>query len=132
MIVDDDAASRYLLRELLAETRFEIAEAGDGERGIELARSLSPAAIFLDLQMPGLRGEEVLARLRADPATRSVPVIVYSALALDEAARTALAAATAILSKEAPSRAVALKQIRDALGRAARRGTGATEWRSAP
>ncbi len=131
VVVDDDDASRYILRDLLTETRFDVVEATDGVSGIALARSVSPAAIFLDLEMPGLHGEQVLAALRADPATRAVPVIIYTSSALDGAARARLSGAAAFLSKETPSRGAALKQVRDALGRATHLATREGERRDA-
>jgi CheY-like chemotaxis protein len=50
-----------------------------GELGLELARERSPDVILLDLHLPDLGGEEVLTRLRAEPATREIPVVVLSA-----------------------------------------------------
>ncbi len=122
LVVDDDEASRYILGGLLAETRYEVVEAHGGERAVELARSASPAAVFLDLQMPDVPGEEVLRRLRADPVTRELPVVVYTGRKLDDAARARLAGANAILSKETSSRGAALREIREALGAIAARG----------
>jgi CheY-like chemotaxis protein len=57
-----------------------IALARDGIEGLELIRSLSPAAVVLDIRLPGLDGWEVLTRVRADEATRSIPVVVVSIL----------------------------------------------------
>ena len=53
--------------------------APDGHRGIELARSISPALILLDLHLPDLPGEEVLRLLWTDPALRVIPVVILSA-----------------------------------------------------
>ena len=50
-----------------------------GQLGIELARQHGPDLILLDLNLPDMNGEAVLARLKADPATRDVPVVVVSA-----------------------------------------------------
>jgi CheY-like chemotaxis protein len=50
-----------------------------GSLGLELARDHHPDLILLDLHLPDLGGEEVLERLRADPATRDIPVVVLSA-----------------------------------------------------
>jgi signal transduction histidine kinase/CheY-like chemotaxis protein len=117
LVVDDDEASRYLLRGLLAETRYTVVEAGSGEEALRRARERTPAAMFLDLQMPGLAGDEVLARLRGDPLTHNVPVVMYTGMELDDALRSRLAAASAILPKAAPSRAVALERVREVLAR---------------
>jgi CheY-like chemotaxis protein len=126
LVVDDDAASRYLLGGYLSETRYEVVEASDGARALELVREASPVAVFLDLQMPGMSGEQVLERLRAEARTEELPVVVYTSRVLDPPARARLAGATAFVSKEA-SREAALRTIRDAMAgvearAAARRG----------
>lgn len=121
LVVDDDPAARYLLSGVLAETRYEVVEVEDGARALELARALRPAAIFLDLHMPGLSGQEVLQRLQGDPALRPLPVFIYSASALDGPARAALDGAVEILAKDAP-RAATLEAIRRGMARAAARG----------
>jgi CheY-like chemotaxis protein len=62
------------------------------EEGLRMAAEAPPALILLDIQLPGMDGFEVLARLRARPATRAVPVVAVSANALPadiEAARRA-------------------------------------------
>lgn len=122
LIVDDEEPSRYLLRGLLAETRFEAIEAAGGREGLERARRELPFAVLLDLVMPDLRGEEVLEGLRTDPATCEVPVVVFTGKRLTDGERETLSRqAVALLSKEYPSRALALKELREALSRAQHR-----------
>jgi signal transduction histidine kinase/CheY-like chemotaxis protein len=117
LIVDDDEIARYVLRGLLDGTPFRVLEAAGGRDGLRRAREDPPRVIFLDVVMPDLSGFEVLDRLKADPATRDVPVIVYTSQDLDEADRRRLGAATAILSKGA-SREQAAREVRAALARA--------------
>jgi CheY-like chemotaxis protein len=78
--IEDNASNRKLV-ELVVSRRpnLELVEALDGETGLELARSLRPDLILLDLRLPGISGEEVLARLRDDPATAGLRVVVISA-----------------------------------------------------
>ena len=66
LLIDDDEVSRYLLKGLLADTRFDVLEAADGGEGLRLARQERPRAVFLDLDMPDLSGFEVLQALRAE------------------------------------------------------------------
>jgi len=80
VVVEDDRASLDLITAYLDGLGVRIALARDGIEGLELIRSLSPAAVVLDIRLPGLDGWEVLTRVRADEATRSVPVIVVSIL----------------------------------------------------
>jgi CheY-like chemotaxis protein len=119
LLIDDDEVSRYLFKGLLADTRFAVVEAADGEEGLRLARQEQPRAIFLDLDLPGLSGPEILQALRAEPATRDIPVVIHTAKVLDEAERQRLAReAAAILPKGAPSREIAVARLREALTRA--------------
>jgi signal transduction histidine kinase/CheY-like chemotaxis protein len=126
LVVDDDEVARYLLTSLLSDTRFAVLEAADGAEGLRLAAREGPWTIFLDLDMPGLSGFEVLDALAADPATRHIPVIIHTARVLEEEERQRLLRrAAAILPKDPPSRDVAVARLREALtqaGSAARRG----------
>ena len=98
LVIDNDEIVRYLVRQRLA--HFEVAEAATGEDGIEQARRTQPDLIILDLVMPGLPGEDVLARLAADAATREIPVVVLTATELDDLERRSLEArAAAVVSK---------------------------------
>ena len=78
--IEDNSSNRKLV-ELVVSRRpaLELVEALDGETGVELARSLRPDLILLDLRLPGMSGEEVLAQLRGDPATADLRVVVISA-----------------------------------------------------
>jgi signal transduction histidine kinase/CheY-like chemotaxis protein len=119
LVIDDNEVSRYLLRGLLADTRFVVLEAADGAEGLRLAARERPRVIFLDLDMPGLSGFAVLRSLRVGEETRHIPVIIHTSRVLDEAERQALAReAVAVLPKEAPSREAAQARLRDALARA--------------
>jgi len=78
--IEDNASNRKLVQLVIARRpRLELVEAFDGERGLELARALLPALVLLDLRLPGISGEEVLAALQADPATAGLRVVVISA-----------------------------------------------------
>jgi signal transduction histidine kinase/CheY-like chemotaxis protein len=117
LIIDDDEASRYLLKGMLGERGLEVVEAPDGDEGLLRAIRHRPRAVFLDLDLPGRNGLEVLGALRAEPATRDIAVIINTSRVLGEEDRRCLAAAgaVAVLSKEHPSREAALARLRDAL-----------------
>jgi signal transduction histidine kinase/DNA-binding response OmpR family regulator len=78
LVVDDEADTRSLLLERLALAGFEVSGAADGESALAATRSLRPALVLLDLMMPGMDGWEVLRRLRSEPATAELPVIVLT------------------------------------------------------
>lgn len=100
LIIDDDASARYVIRRSLRQPmKFE--EAVDGESGLEAAARCHPGVIFLDLAMPGMKGDEVLERLKADPATAQIPVVVVTSHDLDDGQRRRLSGhARAILQKK--------------------------------
>lgn len=117
LVIDDDEVSRYVLQGLLADTRYSVIEARDGDEGLRRARTERPEAIFLDLGMPDLSGEDVLRELKADEGTRDIPVIVYTSRPADEV-DAGCHDAIAVITKDAPSREAALAAIRAALARA--------------
>ena len=81
LVVDDEAPIRLLCRVNLEAEGIEVAEAGDGERGLELARTEEPDAILLDVMLPGLHGWAVAERLLEDEKTSGIPIIFLTARA---------------------------------------------------
>ena len=92
LVVEDNALNLKLVRDVLGHAGYRVLEAGDAERGIELARSEAPDLILMDVQLPGIDGVEALGRLRADPATASIPVAALTALAMKQDRERFLAA----------------------------------------
>jgi CheY-like chemotaxis protein len=95
LIVEDEANMRTALREILERSGYVAAEAADGLAGLANAESWHPHAILLDVRMPGLDGYEVCRRLKANPATRPIPVIVVTAVADAPVSRLAYEAGAA-------------------------------------
>ncbi|WP_267354775.1 MULTISPECIES: response regulator [unclassified Methylobacterium] len=80
LVIDDDAATRDLLARFLEREGFSVMIAEDGRRGLELARSLRPRAVLLDVTMPQMDGWDVLRALRADPEIGSTPIVMVTIL----------------------------------------------------
>ena len=78
VVIDDDEASRDLVRRFLTSEGFDVVEATCGEDGLGLVRQLRPAAIVLDVLMPGMDGWSVLAALRKEPIVGSTPVVMLT------------------------------------------------------
>ncbi len=78
LVIEDDPAMREALSRLFTQEGFWVATAREGEEGLHLAASLRPCLITLDIVMPGLDGWEVLTRLKADPDTASIPVVLIT------------------------------------------------------
>jgi signal transduction histidine kinase/CheY-like chemotaxis protein len=78
-IEDNPSNFRLIERALDRRPGIELIAAIQGRLGLELAREHHPNLILLDLHLPDLSGEEILARLKADPTTREIPVVILSA-----------------------------------------------------
>ena len=83
LVVDDVPANRALLHEWLAPLGFEIIEAEHGAQALEQVRSQPPDLVLTDILMPGMRGDEFMARIHQMDALRSVPIIAMSAATTD-------------------------------------------------
>lgn len=79
LVVEDDEAVSGLLVALLEDAGYDAVPAYDGRSAITLAQQLVPHLITLDLALPGTDGHQVLERLKANPDTREIPVVVISA-----------------------------------------------------
>ncbi len=78
LIIDDSPTIVAMLRKLLKQNGYQTLEAGSAEEGLEIARTLDPELIFLDIVLPGMDGFAALRQLRRDPVTRAIPVIMIS------------------------------------------------------
>ena len=79
LVVDDDPATVGLVRSWFKDQMYEILEAADGETGLAIALKQRPDLVLLDLTMPGVDGIAVARSLKANPATRTIPIIVLTA-----------------------------------------------------
>ena len=79
LLVEDEDQLRRVLKDLLERDGFTVAEARDGAEALVQVDRVAPDVVVLDLNLPGLDGYGVLTRLRAQPATASVPVLVLTA-----------------------------------------------------
>jgi CheY-like chemotaxis protein len=117
LYVEDNLSNLQLLQRILA-TRpgVRLLEAMQGRMGLDLAREHQPDLILLDLHLPDVSGEEVLARLRAEAETAHIPVVVISADAMrDRAVRLIASGARAYVTKPLDVRAF-LAILDDVLG----------------
>jgi CheY-like chemotaxis protein len=113
LYVEDNRSNIRLLERLLARRpRVTLFTASTGESALEIVRQRHPGLILLDLHLPDMPGEEILRRIWADPATRSIPVAVLSADATARQQQRLLAAgAVAYLTK--PLDVVSLLRVVD-------------------
>jgi len=102
LVVDDDQAVHDILGEHIDPDDFRMLSALDGAKGIALARAERPSVIVLDLMMPGLSGFDVAARLRDDPSTRDIPIVVLTAMDPTPADRERLRGRMEALQRKVP------------------------------
>ena len=118
LIVDDNRASRDLIRAILKPVRCNTIEASNGQQALDLLCHERPDLVLLDIDMPGLDGLTVVKTIRQDAAFASLPVVAVTAFAMEGDREKALAAGfTAYVTK--PVRAAILRQqVRQLLGTA--------------
>jgi CheY-like chemotaxis protein len=78
LVIDDDPDSAELIARTAAQLGLSTRRAGTGLQGIEMIQERAPAAIVLDLTLPGMDGFQILETLRLDPKLRSIPIIIVS------------------------------------------------------
>lgn len=84
LVVEDNDKNLKLVGDVLRFAGFDVIEASSGEDGVELAESVLPDLVLMDLQLPGMDGTEALRLLRASPRTHHIPVVAVTAFAMDE------------------------------------------------
>lgn len=78
LVVDDANTVRMFYRALLSKEGYEVVEARDGSEGLELAVNEVPNLAFIDINMPTVDGYSLVRRLREEPKTRSIPIVMCS------------------------------------------------------
>jgi two-component system cell cycle response regulator DivK len=86
-VVEDQEDNRQIVRDLLTTTNYEVTEAENGEEALAAVAKERPDLILMDIQLPIMDGYEATRRIKADPATRAIPIIAVTSYALsgDEA-----------------------------------------------
>ena len=83
LVVEDQPDSRQIIRDMLAITDYEITEAENGEEALAAIAKQRPDLILMDIQLPIMDGYAATRRIKADPALRSIPIIVVTSYALN-------------------------------------------------
>ena len=84
LLVEDNEMNRDMLSRRLARNGYEVVMAVDGQQAIAMAGSESPDLILMDMSLPVIDGWEATSRVKADPATKAIPVIALTAHAMAE------------------------------------------------
>jgi len=82
LYIEDNYHNRRIVRKILQSRGYILVEAEDGVSGLAMVHELKPPLILLDIGLPGIDGLEVIARVKADPNLRDIPVIALTASAM--------------------------------------------------
>src|SRR4051812_22416596 len=102
LLVEDSEHLRYAFGQLLRMHGYEVREAKDGREALDCLAEYCPQVILTDLMMPVMGGQELIARLRANPQTATIPIVAITADATEQVDR---------LAREAGAREVIVKPI---------------------
>jgi len=82
LVVEDQPDNRQIIRDMLADTGYEIAEAENGEEALAAIAKARPDLILMDIQLPIMDGYAATRRIKTDPALKSIPIIAVTSYAL--------------------------------------------------
>ncbi|HXV82733.1 MAG TPA: response regulator [Candidatus Binatia bacterium] len=111
LVVEDNEEQRELLLKILNHFGYDVMEAASGIAAINQASEAHPDIILMDVYLPEMTGDEITARLKANPATRHIPVIITGAFPVQDEIHARFAGAAEILQK--PFSLTTLKEILD-------------------
>jgi CheY-like chemotaxis protein len=114
LAIDDDPMAVNLIEAVLEPKGYTVLKAGSGEEGIALARQEQPVIILLDLLMPEVDGFEVVERLRAEPGTARIPIVILTSQTMTRAEKERLNGQISFLAQKAEfKRADLLELVRN-------------------
>lgn len=90
LIIEDDPLIQRMYQKIFTFEQYQVEVASNGEEGLEKVKTVAPTIILLDIMMPKMNGLQVLEKLKIDPATHNIPVIMLTNLAGTQDAETAL------------------------------------------
>jgi CheY-like chemotaxis protein len=90
LIVEDDPLMSRMYQKIFTFEKYDVETAANGEEGVDKARKTKPTVILLDIMMPKMNGMQALEKLKSDPDTKNIPVIMLTNLAGDKDAEAAL------------------------------------------
>ena len=84
VLIEDDEILSKVVNEELEEAGFEVYRAFEGQKGLDLVGLKKPDLVLLDLVLPGMHGFDVLEKLKSEPATSDIPVMILTMLGSDD------------------------------------------------
>ena len=83
LVVEDDPKSMTLTKDLLQISGYTTAQAVNGQQGVDVAKSIKPDLILMDIMMPKMDGYTACHEIKADPATKNIPIVMLTAVGYD-------------------------------------------------
>lgn len=120
LCVEDNEDNLFMLQRRLTRAGFEVKIATNGAQGVEWAKTLLPDLIVMDLNLPGLDGFEATRRLKSQPETKHIPIIVLSAHDREKNREKALSAGCDEFETKPTDFEALVQKIRSLLGRSAK------------
>jgi CheY-like chemotaxis protein len=99
LVIEDSRFLRTAMERILVKAGYQVIGVGDGQEGLRLAQETNPQIILLDMMLPTLEGTSVLRRLKAESATKSIPVVILSGLSQKNEQKLKMAGAAAYFEK---------------------------------
>jgi twitching motility two-component system response regulator PilH len=90
LVVEDDPLMSRMYQKIFTFEGYDVTMAADGQEGLDKAREIKPTLMLLDVMMPKLNGLQVLEKLKSDPETKAIPVVMLTNLAGEQDAESAL------------------------------------------
>lgn len=90
LITEDDPLMSRMYQRIFGFEGYEVVMASDGQDGLDKIRETNPTLVLLDVMMPKMNGFEVLEKLKSDPATKNIPVVMLTNLSSEQDAENAL------------------------------------------
>lgn len=115
LIVDDEPDNRVLLEIILEREGFSTRSAASGEEALEMVVSTAPHLVLLDVMMPHMDGYQVTARLKSDPATMRIPVVILSAACDSTSRARAMTAGADFFLGKPIDRVILCERVKDLL-----------------
>ncbi|MEJ2690796.1 MAG: response regulator [Deltaproteobacteria bacterium] len=89
LVADDSAMIRRIVGQIIQQMGHKVLLAENGEEGLSLTKSVKPDLVIMDIEMPVMTGIEATARIKSDPETSSIPVLIFTCLGSEEDIRRA-------------------------------------------
>ncbi|MBZ9569860.1 response regulator [Patescibacteria group bacterium] len=117
VFIEDEPALQKILGEALSKEGYEVIAALDGEAGLRLVETKKPDLVLLDLILPKIDGFEVLRRIKEDPETREIPIIILTNLErMEDVDRVSELGAITYLVKDNYTLEEVVEKIKKAIG----------------